>query len=71
MNVIVLPVELDERRLEILAQARKEGPHRGEMPGREDMAAIFGHKDQMNVEDKDAVPASSEVGCICHRPMLP
>jgi hypothetical protein len=31
--------------------------------------AVFGHKDQVDVELEDTMPAGTKIVCICHRPL--
>ena len=66
--MIVLAVELQKRRLKVIADAREDIAQRVKVRLRENVAAILCHEDQVYMEREDAVPASSEVACVCHRP---
>jgi putative transposase len=68
VDVIVLAVELHQFGLEV-----------GNVPGKdavqivvyllsEHLAAVLGHKHQMQVHEKDAVPTASNIVVIAHRP---
>lgn len=57
MNMIVLAVHLHQLGLEVLAHAGEMQAQPLDRVNVKDMPAVFGHKDQMNVHHKNAVPA--------------
>ncbi len=68
MDVIVLAVELHEFRLEVRADAGKDFAQIVENIDREDISAVFGHEDQMDVHKKNTMPAVSNIVVIAHGP---
>ena len=49
MHVIVSAVDLDKRRREVPTRRRKQPAHVVSHVGGEDLAAVFGHEDQVSV----------------------
>jgi hypothetical protein len=57
MNMIVLAVHLHQLGLKVFAHAGEMQAQPLDRVSVKDMPAVFGHKDQMNVHHKNAVPA--------------
>lgn len=70
MDVVVLPVEFLERRLEIFADPGEILSERIQDPPRESPATILQDEDQMDMQGKDAMPPSAIFLLLSHRPML-
>lgn len=61
MNVVVLAVKLDQLRFKLLANVGKHAAHILKNGFGEHMAAVFGHKDQMNMKIEYTVPPVSNI----------
>ena len=70
MDVILFTIELDKYRLEVTADLPKNFLHGLKMLLLEDVLPVFGHKDQVDVEVKNAMSARSNFTCISHRPSI-
>ena len=70
MHMVILPVELHHLRAEILADGGEDAAQVGQHLAGKHTAAVFGHKDQVNMQVKNAMPAMSYLVCIGHRPSL-
>lgn len=68
MHMIDLPVHLHKVCAEVGADLGEEFAQAADGRSVEHATAVFGHKDQMNVEIKDAMPAGSDFVVYCHRP---
>lgn len=55
--MVVLSFELDKSGIEVLGDVGKDGFKFVKHGGGENVAAIFGDKDQMNMEQKDTMAA--------------
>lgn len=68
MDVVILAIELHQFRFKVSADA---GEHRAQIVENlfgEDVAPVFGHKDQMNVHHEYAVTSVSNIVVFSHRP---
>jgi hypothetical protein len=61
MNMVFFAVDLAERGSEVPAHVLKDASHPFEVLHCEDMVAVFGYEDQMNVNTEDNMPAVSYV----------
>lgn len=68
--MIVLAVHLHQSRLEVAADLGEHGAQAVYGVAIEDVAAVFGHEDQMDVHQEDAVPAVSNGLQVAHRPTI-
>ena len=68
MDMIVLAVDLDQFRFEVGADRCEDIAHVVEHGIGEDVAAVFGHEDQMDVHGENAVSSMAIGGVIDHRP---
>lgn len=67
--MIVFAVHLDKLGLEVAAHAGEHVPHVVQHVFGEHLAAVFGHKDQVSMERKNAVPSPPIIVVIGHRPI--
>ncbi|EGO80801.1 hypothetical protein SAMN05660380_02169 [Xylella fastidiosa] len=70
VDVIVLTVHFDQFCLEIGADPGEDGTKSLDGVAIEHIAAIFRHKDQMNMHLKDAMSSMSNIVFIAHRPRV-
>jgi len=68
MNVIILSVHFDQLCLEVFADMGEKCAQPINGVAIKDFAAVFRHKDQMHVHLKNAVPPTSYIVVIFHRP---
>lgn len=68
MHIIFLAVSLHQFCLEVGADRVEDAAHLVEGGCGDDPAPILGHKDQMDVEVKDAMPPVANIVVIAHRP---
>ncbi|AKX44257.1 hypothetical protein AKN87_03475 [Thiopseudomonas alkaliphila] len=68
--MIVLAVHFDQLRLEVGAGLGKDGAQPTEGVAIEHSAAVFHHKDQMDVYLKSTVPSLSSVVVIAYGPRV-
>lgn len=68
MHMVIFPVHLDQRCFKVLADLGEHCPQSCDGITIKNLAAIFRHKDQMDVHLKNTVPAMSNVIAISHRP---
>jgi len=68
--MIVLPVHLNQLRLEVGADIREDGSQALDGVGIEYLATIFRHKDQVNVHLKNTMPSMPNIVFIVHRPKV-
>ena len=66
--MVIFTTELHQFRLEIPAHAGKNAPQVIQHFFGEHFAAVFGHKDQVDVHQKDTVPSMPNIIVISHRP---
>lgn len=69
VHMVIFPIHLNQLRLEIHADRGKDTAHIIEYGGSENAAAVFGHKDQMDVHCKNTVSTTTIIVAIVHRPM--
>lgn len=69
MHMIVFAVHLDQVRLKGGADGGKDAAHIVQHRGGEDVAAVFCHKDQMDVHGKNTMSSGPIVVAIVHRPI--
>ncbi len=70
MRMIVLAVHLHQRGLEVQAHAAEDAAQRIDGRAVEHLAAVFRHKDQVDVHLENAVSSVSNVVFISHRPRV-
>lgn len=61
MNVVVLSVKLDKFSFKLLANIREDAAHILKNGFSEHMAAVFGHKDQVNMKVENTVPPVANI----------
>ncbi len=69
VDVIILPVHLNQFSIEILTHAGKDRPEVDKRCLGEHLTTVFCDKDQMDVHRENAVPSGAIAVVICHRPM--
>ena len=62
MNVIRFAVYFYQLGLEVVTDLLEDLPHRRKVGLLENIAAVFSHKDQMNMKIKNAMSACSDFG---------
>ena len=70
MHVVILAVHLDKLRLEVGAHAGQHAAHVVQNLFAEYAAAVFGHKDQMDMNRENAVSPAPIIVVICLRPFM-
>ena len=70
MHMVILPVELHQFRVEVLADGGEDAAQVGQHLAGEYTTSVLGHKDQMNMQVKNAMPAMSYLVYIGHRPSI-
>ncbi len=70
MHMVILPVELHQFRAEVLADGGEDASQIGQHLASEYATAVSGHKDQVNMQVKNTMPAMSYIGFFCHRPNI-
>ena len=64
----ILPVKLHQFRVEVLADGGEDAAQIGQHLAGEYTTSVFGHKDQVNMQVKNAMPTMPYLVCIGHRP---
>lgn len=65
--MVVLPVELDQLTLEVLADGAHDLLHARQVRVLEGFMPVLRHENQMRVKDESAVPASANVLILSHK----
>lgn len=68
MNVVVLAVELDQLRIEVLANTGENNLHGIQVRFLEHITPVFCYKDQVNMQGKYAVPTMPNIAICFARP---